>query len=81
MFVELEKQLINKGYKHVCDDSLVLSYGKNNLPDVYIEYYPFREKNLYKFSFPVSYGYNYSTYFNDVEDLQLYANEIIINYL
>ena len=83
MFTSLEKKLVAKDYIDKKDTSYILSYCKKSDPLMHIDigYYPFKPTEKYKFTFPISNGYHYTTYFNNDKKLCKYANLIITTYI
>lgn len=80
MFINEEKHLVRKGYKLNIEEKTLLSYTKDD-KNVTVWYYPFKEKNNYKFSFPISHNNHYATYFTKKDELQKYIRFIINNHL
>lgn len=80
MFMNEERVLVKKGYMPQKNEKAIFSYSKNDT-EVYLSYYPFREKDQYKFSFPVSHDKQYATYFSKKDELQKYIRFIINSHL
>ena len=80
MFVNEERDLISKGYMPQKNEEAIFSYSKDG-KEVYVSYYPFREKDQYKFSFPISHNKQYATYFTEKDELQKYIRFIIDSHL
>lgn len=80
MFMNEERALVEKGYMPQKDETALFSYTKEG-KEVVVSYYPFREKQNYKFSFPISHKKQYATYFTEKDELQKYIRFIINSHL
>ena len=76
MFVNEEKVLVKKGYISQKDGTTIFNYTKG-MKEVVVSYYPFKQKNNYKFSFPVSHDKQYACYFSEEKKLREYVKYIV----
>ena len=83
MFANIEKKLVARDYIDNKDPTYILSYHKksDSLTNINIGYYPFKSTKKYKFTFPISHGQHYTTYFDDDVNLCAYVNFILSTYI
>ena len=76
MLVSLEKNILEKQYEYIFDNTKIWSFKKkyDALKQINLEYN--KENNKYKFSFPIA-DIHYSTTFNDVTKLKKYIHYIL----
>ena len=79
MLAHLEQKLVQKGYVDSYNPKDVWSYHKKDEPltQIHIIHYPFALKKKYKFSFPISHGQHFATYFDTKEALSEYVSRIV----
>ena len=79
MFTDIEKKLVARDYIDNKDPTYILSYHKKSDPlvNINIGYYPFKATKRYKFTFPISHGQHYTTYFDDDVSLCEYVHLIL----
>ena len=79
MFIEQEKQLIEKNYIDNCNDNLLSFFHKN---DKTVQVNVVKQNEKYKVSFPMSNNtIHYATYFDNKADLIKYMNFILVSKL
>ena len=81
MLIALEKKLIEKDYIDLAHPKTIWSYCKKNnyLNQVNIEY--LRDKEKFKFTFPLNSGDHYTAYIKDKNVLEKYVEFIISSHI
>ena len=79
MFIEQEKQLIEKNYIDNCNENILSFFHKN---DKTVQVNVIKQNSKYKVSFPMSNNtIHYATYFNDKQKAKEYLDFIIKSHL
>ena len=80
MFIEQEKQLIDKNFKDLQDSNSLLSFFYKKDPQCQVNVT--KVDSQYKVSFPMSnYSIHYATYFNKKKEAKEYLDYIIKSHL